>query len=712
MSYDELIRLRENVMADPAHNLSFYESTYKRSKGVESKSVQSINELNIWLAGELNRITGGRYENVKFFGENGAHQEALRLFGPALPHIAKKIRKMYLKEVTVPRFKPANRIYVPGPLRVAFMNYSANMAFINSEIAHRMNLKSASYYIKINGNGLRLYFSPDVDGPRCSSNYDIYPCGNKSQLLNLGSIILPAKLAKRISGYDIMGKIPDTSDEAIRLGIKSGILHPNYSIPPPSSEVKELRIRELEFSPSPVVYTYLANSGILASSKNDSIVVTDKVLGPILKASLDGQLDAVKMPNNHIRSFEIIEQRSNEQDINQYHGIIHVSGQLISGVAMRYCITCKRTTPFRRCEACGSRTVKLYFCKKCDKPTISQTCPTCGSTASALPESDLNISESLELASKKLNLDTHLELAFPSKSVGEIEDIRKAILRRHASILTSECGISAFLAHGEAADLNSDQIIIPHRLASSLLDVARFIDAEIEEIYNGKRIFSEYSPEQLIGHNLILLNTHLSVGIRLKVKEIGNAVLINPGVLSMLCMGLRNNSLYVSLEEDVTLNYSGKYCRPSRYLNIYGSGWHRTLPKIKIDYYLNNAGEKIVDLTKSLMQLIISFKDKKASVTSLVKTLMTVENMYNSQAHFCPRCGTHFSLPPISYRCPKCGSELSPEFDAGMLNTIIISLRNVAETLEGDEKEEIEIILERLQSTLKSDSQLSLSEFS
>ncbi len=418
------------------------------------------------------------------------------------------------------------------------------------------------------------------------------------------------------------------------------------------------------------------------------------------------------MPDNRIGSIEIIEQKNNEQDINRYHGVMPVRGQLISRVAMRYCSKCQRATPFRRCEVCGSRTVKLYFCNKCGKPTISQKCPSCGSPAVSMPENDADLQQSLMLASKKLNLDMRLDLAFLDKSAGEVEDIRKAILRRRASILASECGISAFIAHGEAADLNPDEIIIPHRLASSLLDVARFIDAESEEIYGGKRIFSDYSSEQLKGHNIILLNANLSAGIRLRVREIGNEVLVNPGVLSTLCMGLRNNGLYVSLEEDVILNYSGKYCNPQRYLNIYSAGRRRTLPKIRIDYSAKQARESIVDLSKSLMQLILLFKDKKTAVPHLVKTLMTVENIYNNQTHICPRCGLHFFLPPISYRCPKCGSALSPEFDMEKLNTIIISLRNVAEMLENDEKEEIEIILERFQGIFKSDSQLSLSEFS
>ncbi len=390
MSHDELIKLREGAKADPSHNISFFETAYKRSRAVEPGDIQSINELNAWLALELGRLTGGHYENVKFFRENGSYTEALKLFGPALPHIAKKIKKIYPEKLVLPKFKPANRIYVPGFFRVEFMNYSANIAIINSEIARYMNLKSPSYYIKVNGSGLRLYFSHDVEGPRCSSNDNIFPCNNKSQLVNLGSMVLPAKLTKRISGYDINEKIPDTPYEAIGLAVKNGVIHPNFSIPPPPSELKALRIKELEFSYSPLIYSYLASSGITATSKDGTIVVTDKALGPILKAYLDGQLENVRMTNIAIRSIEIIEQKDSEDDINQYHGIVPVQGHLISGVTMRYCPTCNRATPFRRCEACGSKTVKLYFCRKCGKPTIAQTCPSCGSPAGAMPESDLD----------------------------------------------------------------------------------------------------------------------------------------------------------------------------------------------------------------------------------------------------------------------------------------------------------------------------------
>ncbi|MCL4344641.1 MAG: hypothetical protein JRN26_06050 [Nitrososphaerota archaeon] len=715
MSYDELVKLRENARADPAHNISFYMSFYEQWRKIgpdKIKSAQNINELNTWLTGELERVTGGHHENLKFYSEHGAYQEPLKLFGTDLHRITGKIRSIYAGEIAHPEFRPANRIYLPGPFRAEFMDYSADAAFINSDIARRINLKSSSYYIKIAGVGLRLYFSPDVRGPLCSSNYDIYPCEKKSQLINLGNIILPAKLARRIAGYGIKGEIPSTPDEAIASGLENGTLHPNYAIPQPPPDVEKLRIRDLEFRPSPAVLTYLVNSGMLASLKKDSIVVDDEIFGPILQAALDGKLKGVNMPDNRIWSIEIIEQMGNGKDINIYHGIVPVRGQVIPRIATRYCTRCQRITPFRRCESCGSRTVKLYFCNKCGKPIVSQTCPTCGSAASSMPDNDAELSESLRLASKKLNLDMRLDLAFPDKSVGEIEDIRKVILRRRASILASECGVSAFLAHGEAANLNPDEIIIPHRLASSLLDVARFIDAEIEEIYGGKRIFSEYSPKELIGRELILLNRDLSAGIRLKVREIGSEVLVNPGVLKKLCMGLRNNSLYVSLEEDVILNYSGKYCDPPRYLNIYGAGSSKTLPKIRIDYSAKQSRESIVDLSKSLMQLIISLKDKKVAVPQLVKTLTAVEIMYNNQAHSCPKCGLRFLLPPLSYRCPICGSELSPEFDTEMLNTIIISLRNVADMLENDEKEEIELILERFQGMFKSDSQLSLSEFS
>ncbi|MEM4108804.1 MAG: hypothetical protein QXQ65_02195, partial [Conexivisphaerales archaeon] len=572
MGYDELIKMREKAMADPAPNLSFYKSFYERKNEIgnhEIKDVQNINELNVWLTQELEKITGGHYENKIYFSERGASRRTLKLFGPSLHFIAGKISKLYPTAAFQTTFRPANRIYLPGLLRATFMDYSADAAFMNSDIAHRMNLKSTSYYIKISGVGLRLYFSPDVRGPLCSSNYDIYPCEKGSQLINLGNIILPAKLAGRIVGYRIKGKIPDTPDEAINLGLKNRTLHPNYSIPPPPPEILKLSKGNLEFQPSPVVYAYLINSGMLASSKNESIVVTDKSFGPILQAMLDGKLVGVKVLNNSIGPIEIVEQNDNGKDINRYHGIVPVRGQLISEVTIRYCSRCQRATPFKICEKCGSRTEKLYFCSKCGKPVVSQICPICGSTASDMPKNDAILSESLRLANKKLNIDMRLDLAFPDKSVGEIEDIRKAILRRRASIMASECGISAFPIHVEAADLDGDEIIIPHRLASSLLDVAKLIDAEIEEIYGGKKIFYEYSPDQLKGHNIILLNRDLSAGIRLKVREIGSEVLVNPGIMRALCMGLRNNSLYISLEEDVVLNYSGKYCAPPRYLNVY-----------------------------------------------------------------------------------------------------------------------------------------------
>jgi len=713
MDYDELIKMREEAGADPFHNISFSERAYKRGRAAEPGKISSINELNAWLLSELNRLTGGHYENMKFFNENGSYTGALRLFGPALPHVVKRIKRIYPKGLTLPGLRSANRIYVPGYFRVKFLSYKAHIAVINSEIASYMNLKSPSYYIKVNGFGLRLYFSRDVEGPRCASNYNIFPCNGKSQLVvNLGSMILPAGLTRKISGYDVNEKIPDTPDEAINMAIKNGAMHPNFSIPPPPSELRALRIRGLEFSFSPSIYSYLAGSGITASFKDGRMVVTDEALGPVIEAYLDGKLEGVRMANVSLGSIEIIEQKDSEVDINRYHGIIPVQGDKISHVSLRYCLACNRSTPFRRCEACGSKTVKLYFCKKCGKPTIEKTCPICGSPAGPMPEGDVSLSESLQLAGKMLNLDPKFELSFPARSGGEVEDIRKAILRRRASIMASECGISAFQARAEAADIDPGQVIIPYRLASSLMDVARFIDAEMEQIYSGRKAFSAYSPEGLIGHNVILLNGNLSAGIRLRVKEIGSALLVNPGVLNMLSMSPKSNMIYVSLEEDVILNYSGQYCSPPKYLNIYPPGNGLTLPRIRLEYASSSLNENIVDMVKSLIDLIVSLNDKKGSIIPLVQTLIALENAYNTQLYICNKCGARFSIPPVSLTCTRCGAKLSPEIDAKGLNAVIISLRNLVEKLDENEREEVELILERLQGAFKSQSQLSLTEFS
>jgi len=722
VSYEELAKLRESAKADPSNNLLFYSSIYERKKQIgyyEIKSAKNIAELNTWLTYKLNMVTGGRYENLSFFNESGGYSNRLKLFGSSLYSVINKIKGSYPKTVKLPRFRPANRIYIPGPLKTKFLDYNSDVAFLNTKIAHYMNLRSSSYYAKINGTGLRLYFSPDVDGPLCSSNYNVFPCDKKPQLVNLGNIILPAKLARKICNQDIEKiKIPDTPQDAIDLGIKNGTLHPNYSIPMPSFEIAKNRIKNLEFRYSQVVYDYLARAGIKAMFDRESILVTDKELGPILEAVLDGQLNGVKMPNSYIDHIEIIEQKNGWHDLNRYHGIMQViykdNMPFLPETILRYCAKCQRSTPFRRCEQCGSKTERLYFCKNCGKPTISQTCPNCGSTTTILMAKDVELSTSIELASRKLKLDVHHDIIFPERGVGEVEDIRKPLLRRRAAIMTSKCGISVVFATAEIADLEPGEVIIPHRLSSSLLEVARFIDMEIEEIYGGKRIFASYSPEQLVGKNLILLNRDLSAGIRVKVKDIGKGgdVLVNQGILNHLGLGLRNIGFYISLESDVVLNYSGKYCRPARYLNIYNPNLHKTMPKININYLATSSKENIVDLSKSLIQLISLLNDKKSAMPQLVKTLILIEKIYNSQMHICPKCGIRFALPPVNYRCPKCGLKLSPEFNTEILNSIIISLSNIVEMLEDDERKEIEIIIERFQSIFKSNNQLSLSEFS
>lgn len=722
MSYEELAKLRESTKADPSNNILFYSSIYERKKQIghyEIKSTKNINELNAWLTYKLNLVTGGHYENLSFFNEYGDYTNKLKLFGSSLYSVINEIKGSYPKTVKLPRFRSANRIYIPGPWKTKFMNYNSDAAFLHTKIAHYMNLRSSSYYAKINGTGLRLYFSPDANGPLCGSNYNVLPCDKKPQPVNLGNIILPAKLARKICGQDIVKiKIPDTPQDAIDLGIKNGMLHPNYSIPMPSSEIIKNRIKNLEFRPSQGVYDYLVRAGIKAMFERESIFVTDKELGPILEAVLDGKLDGVKMPSGYIDHIEIIEQKNGWHDLNRYHGIMQViykdNKPFLPETVLRYCAKCQRSTPFRRCEQCGSKTERLYFCRNCGKPTVSQTCPNCGLTTTLLTTRDVELSTSIELASRKLNLDVHHDIVFPERGVGEIEDIRKPLLRRRAAIMTSKCGISVIFTTAEIADLDPSEVIIPHRLSSSLLEVARFIDMEIEEIYGGKRIFASYSPEQLVEKNLILLNHDLSAGIKVKVKDIGRSgnVLVNQGILSLLGLGLRNIGFYVSLESDVILNYSGKYCKPARYLNIYNPNLRKTMPKINIDYLAASSKENIVDLSKSLIQLISLLKDKKGAMPQLVKTLILIEKIYNNQMHVCSKCGIRFTLPPISYRCPKCGLKLSPEFDTEMLNSIIISLSNIVEMLENDEREEIEIIIERFQSIFKSNNQLSLSEFS
>ncbi len=222
-------------------------------------------------------------------------------------------------------------------------------------------------------------------------------------------------------------------------------------------------------------------------------------------------------------------------------------------IANRYCDSCRQPSLGTHCRSCGASTMLRNLCIVCrGEVEDGEKCTRCGREGRTYSSVNFPLKFALEQAKKKLGVDPQE----PFKGVKLLmsmhrsaEPLEKGILRQKHGLHAFKDGTIRFDATNEplthfkpkwisanierlrdlgythdylGRDLTSpDQIvelmmqdvIIPSTSAKHLVNVAKFIDEELVKLYELEPFYRVSSLDDLVGHLIVGLAPHTSVGI-------------------------------------------------------------------------------------------------------------------------------------------------------------------------------------------------------
>ena len=218
----------------------------------------------------------------------------------------------------------------------------------------------------------------------------------------------------------------------------------------------------------------------------------------------------------------------------------------------RICSNCKEPSIGIKCSKCGIKTSIIYQCLNCRDILESSFCKKCKRQAPSHSYKSFPLKEKLLIAQEKMGLRAQE----PFKGVKELisqdripEPLEKGLVRQNFGLTMFKDGTVRFDATnspitqfkpswigtsieklkelGYTHDIdgnpiaNSEQIIeirmqdliIPYESGKYLVSICKYIDTLLEKFYGKLSFYNVKNPEELIGHLVIGLAPHTSVGI-------------------------------------------------------------------------------------------------------------------------------------------------------------------------------------------------------
>ncbi len=228
-------------------------------------------------------------------------------------------------------------------------------------------------------------------------------------------------------------------------------------------------------------------------------------------------------------------------------------GNVFVEVVKRRCPLCKTNAFGIKCSVCGSETVLEYSCPKCGRSLSGGgECPFCNVSAVPYGRQNINIKELLDRACAHLGVSALKALKGVKGLTNETktpEILEKGVLRAKYDLsvykdgtvrfdvtnapLThfkpSEVGVSVetlvrlgyttdFLGNPltgpeQICELKIQDVVIPTECAEYLVRVANFIDELLMKVYGMQPYYNVRRIEDLVGHLVIGLAPHTSVGV-------------------------------------------------------------------------------------------------------------------------------------------------------------------------------------------------------
>jgi len=218
----------------------------------------------------------------------------------------------------------------------------------------------------------------------------------------------------------------------------------------------------------------------------------------------------------------------------------------------RQCPACRETTQRIKCPRCGVETVIERFCPQCKRVVKEDVCPVCGVRARSYEKQPINLKRLLTEACGELSLPPPSLVKGVKGLTNETktaEVLEKGILRAKYDLSVYKDGTIRFdatnapLTHFKAAEigvsveklrslgyscncngnaLNDAQqmcelklqdVIIPVECAEYFVRVAGFLDELLERVYGLPPYYNVKRIDDLVGHLIVGLAPHTSVGI-------------------------------------------------------------------------------------------------------------------------------------------------------------------------------------------------------
>jgi len=227
-------------------------------------------------------------------------------------------------------------------------------------------------------------------------------------------------------------------------------------------------------------------------------------------------------------------------------------GNIAVDLAKRRCPVCRETTFRIMCPRCRVETILERFCPQCRRTLKENVCSACGGSARSYEKQTVNLKHLISEACERLNIAPP-ELVKGVKGLSNetktAEILEKGLLRARHDLSVFKDGTIRFdatnapLTHFKAreigvsveklrelgylydhngesltqleqiCELKVQDVVIPMKCAQYFIQVANFVDELLEKVYGLPSHYNVKRSDNLVGHLIIGLAPHTSVGI-------------------------------------------------------------------------------------------------------------------------------------------------------------------------------------------------------
>ena len=353
---------------------------------------------------------------------------------------------------------------------------------------------------------------------------------------------------------------------------------------------------------------------------------------------------------------------------------------LYAEIANRYCNKCELPSISTKCRKCSSETplkIECIICKENIDSSLNK-CPKCGRSGKSYSPIRYSLGKALISAQKNLKIQAKSPLKGVKNLMGKnksAEPIEKGILRQLHGLFAFKDGTIRFDATNEPlthfrpkwittdikklkelgyqkdylgneltsanqlVELFIQDIIIPVDTAKHLLDVSNYIDDELAKLYHIEPFYHATSIDDLIGHMIIGLAPHTSVGIIGRIIGYTNSqvCLASPMWHSAKRRDCDGDADSIMLLLDVFLNFSKEFL-PDKIGGLMDAPL--LIQPIVLPHEVQRQAQN-VDITSKYPIQFYEKSSKYEKAENLSKSIEIVKNRIGSEQQFFNYLFTH-----------------------------------------------------------------------